>query len=225
MLDLGKIRDEIDVTDDEIVRLFQHRMALTAEVAQYKIETGKAVFDAERERQKLEKLTGEGTNAFNTKGIQELFQQIMSISRKRQYQLLTENGGEEMTDYTQVDHLPTHGKRVVFQGVEGAYSFGAMKEFFDDTITSFHVDTWKEAMEAITKGEADYAVLPIENSTAGIVSDIYDLLVEYPHYIVGEQELPVEHVLMALPGAKVEHPYRDFPPAGTGPVPPLSRFQ
>ena len=116
MLDLGKIRDEIDATDDEIVRLFQHRMALTAEVAQYKIETGKAVFDAERERQKLEKLTGEGTNAFNTKGIQELFQQIMSISRKRQYQLLTENGGEEMTDYTQVDHLPTHGRRVVFQG-------------------------------------------------------------------------------------------------------------
>ena len=204
MLDLGKIRDEIDATDDEIVRLFQHRMALTAEVAQYKIETGKAVFDAERERQKLEKLTGEGTNAFNTKGIQELFQQIMSISRKRQYQLLTENGGEEMTDYTQVDHLPTHGRRVVFQGVEGAYSFGAMKEFFDDTITSFHVDTWKEAMEAITRGEADYAVLPIENSTAGIVSDIYDLLVEYPHYIVGEQELPVEHVLMALPGAKAE---------------------
>ena len=50
MLDLGKIRDEIDATDDEIVRLFQHRMALTAEVAQYKIETGKAVFDAERER-------------------------------------------------------------------------------------------------------------------------------------------------------------------------------
>ena len=94
MLDLGKIRDEIDATDDEIVRLFQHRMALTAEVAQYKIETGKAVFDAERERQKLEKLTGEGTNAFNIKGIQELFQQIMSISRKRQYQLLTENGGE-----------------------------------------------------------------------------------------------------------------------------------
>lgn len=110
--------------------------------------------------------------------------------------------------------------------MEGAYSFGAMKEFFDDTITSFHVDTWKEAMEAITKGEADYAVLPIENSTAGIVSDIYDLLVEYPHYIVGEQELPVEHVLMALPGAKVEDIRTVIShPQGTGPVPPLSRFQ
>ena len=68
MLDLGKIRDEIDATDDEIVRLFQHRMALTAEVAQYKIETGKAVFDAERERQKLEKLTGDAVKRWGTLG-------------------------------------------------------------------------------------------------------------------------------------------------------------
>ena len=67
MLDLGKIRDEIDATDDEIVRLFQHRMALTAEVAQYKIETGKAVFDAERERQKLEKLTGEASRSCSSR--------------------------------------------------------------------------------------------------------------------------------------------------------------
>ena len=108
MLDLGKIRDEIDATDDEIVRLFQHRMALTAEVAQYKIETGKAVFDAERERQKLEKLTGEGTNAFNTKGIQELFQQIMSISRKLVwlFHLTTdENYCMEMAKNYMVDYL------------------------------------------------------------------------------------------------------------------------
>ena len=201
MPDLKKIREEIDLTDDEIVRLFQHRMELTAEVAQYKIETGKAVFDRERERQKLEKLTGQADSTFNAKGIQELFQQIMSISRKRQYQLLTENGVEEMVDYTQVEHLPTHGAKVVFQGEVGAYSFGAMKEFFDDSIQSFHVDTWKEAMESIKEGAADYAVLPIENSTAGIVSDIYDLLVQYPHYIVGEQILPVSHVLMALPGS------------------------
>ena len=67
MLDLGKIRDEIDVTDDEIVRLFQHRMALTAEVAQYKIETGKAVFDAERERQKLEKADRRGNKCIQYK--------------------------------------------------------------------------------------------------------------------------------------------------------------
>ena len=116
MLDLGKSATRSMPPMTRSSACSQHRMALTAEVAQYKIETGKAVFDAERERQKLEKLTGEGTNAFNTKGIQELFQQIMSISRKRQYQLLTENGGEEMTDYTQVDHLPTHGKELSSRG-------------------------------------------------------------------------------------------------------------
>ncbi|MCI5650013.1 MAG: prephenate dehydratase [Fusicatenibacter sp.] len=204
MLDLGKIREEIDATDDEIVRLFQHRMELTSQVAQYKIQTGKPVFDKERETNKLEKLRSEADNEFNAKGIQEIFQQIMSISRKRQYQLLTEHRVEEMKDFTQVDHLDTHGAKVVFQGVEGAYSFAAMKTFFDDSIESFHVNTWKEAMEAISSKEADYAVLPIENSTAGSVLDIYDLLVEYPHYIVGEQIIPAEHVLMALPGVKID---------------------
>ncbi|MDD7739054.1 MAG: prephenate dehydratase [Lachnospiraceae bacterium] len=204
MLDLGKIREEIDATDDEIVRLFQHRMELTSQVAQYKIKTGKPVFDKERETSKLEKLRSEADNEFNAKGIQEIFQQIMSISRKRQYQLLTDHDVNEMSNFIQVDHLDTQGAKVVFQGVEGAYSFAAMKTFFDDSIESFHVDTWKEAMEAISRGEADYAVLPIENSTAGSVLDIYDLLVEYPHYIVGEQIIPAEHVLMAPPGAKLD---------------------
>ena len=204
MLDLGKIRDEIDATDDEIVRLFQHRMALTAEVAQYKIETGKAVFDAERERQKLEKLTGEGTNAFNTKGIQELFQQIMSISRKRQYQLLTENGGEEMTDYTQVDHLPTHGRRVVFQGVEGAYSHGAAIQFFGEDADMYHVKTMEDAMTEVEEGRADYAVLPIENSSAGAVSDNYDLLVKHNVYIAAETELPINHALLGREDADIK---------------------
>ena len=68
---------------------------------------------------------------------------------------------------------------------------------------SFHVDTWKDAMEEIKKGKADFAVLPIENSTAGIVQDIYDLLTEYDHVIVGEQIIPCEHVLMGLPGTSL----------------------
>ena len=76
---------------------------------------------------------------------------------------------------------------MVFQGVEGAYSEAAMKEFFGSDTDSFHVETWRDAMEAIKNGEADYAVLPIENSSAGSVRENYDLLVEYDHCIVGEQ--------------------------------------
>ncbi len=207
MLDLNEIREKIDVTDREIVQLFEQRMRLTQQVAEYKIEVGKPVFDREREVSKLKTLGALASGEFNKKAVQELFQQIMSISRKRQYQLLGEQGktdGLPENGYVQVEKLPSENATVVFQGVEGAYSFAAMKTFFGDGIRSFHVETWKDAMEAICRGDADYAVLPIENSTAGSVLDIYDLLVEYPHYIVGEQIIPVAHVLMGVPGADKE---------------------
>lgn len=204
MIDLNKIRDEIDETDEGIVRLFEKRMELTEEVAKYKIETGKPVFDKEREISKLKKLRSESSNEFNAKGIQEVFQQMMSISRKRQYQLLTEHGADEQVDYRQTDALQFSHSKVVFQGVEGAYSFAAMKTFFDDTIESSHVETWKEAMQQVAEQKVDYGVLPIENSTAGSVSDIYDLMIRYPNYIVGEQILKIEHTLMAVPGASLE---------------------
>lgn len=203
MLDLGKIRNEIDITDSQILELFERRMALTEEVAQFKIETGKPVFDQQREITKLQKLGDAASCEFNSRGIQEIFRQMMSISRKRQYQLLTENHVDQAEDYVQVDKLSTKGAKVIFQGVEGAYSFEAMKTFFGEEIDSFHVETWKEAMELVADGKADYAVLPIENSTAGIVQDIYDLLVEYSNYIVGEQIIRIEHNLMGVKGARL----------------------
>lgn len=204
MTDLQEIRSQIDQVDEKIVRLFEQRMGLTEQVAAYKIRTGKQVFDREREVQKLETLRKKATDPFNAMGIQELFGQIISISRKRQYQLLTENGVTFRGDFEKVDTLPTKGAKVVFQGVEGAYSFAAMNTYFGSDVDSFHVETWKDAMEAIAGGQADYAVLPIENSTAGIVADIYDLLVEYQHNIVGQQIIRADHVLMALPGASAE---------------------
>ena len=127
----------------------------------------------------------------------------MSISRKRQYQLLQENGIEEKSEFLRVPKLKDQDVTVVYQGVEGAYSFAAMKTFFGNAVSSFHVNTWKDAMEEIRKGDADYAVLPIENSTAGIVQDNYDLLTEYDHVIVGEQIIRCEHVLTVLPEASL----------------------
>ena len=132
-----------------------------------------------------------------------MFQHIIAVSRMRQYQLLAERGVSKES-YEQVDSLPAENARVVFQGVEGAYSFAAMRSFFGEKIRSTHVETWREAMEQVAAGEADYAVLPIENSTAGSVSDIYDLMTEYPNYIVGEEILEIRHTLMGLPGASLE---------------------
>ena len=204
MRDLLELRDEIDEIDSEIVALYERRMAIAQEVAEYKISVGKAVFDKERELNKLKVLGEKVHTGFLKHGVQELFEQIMSISIKRQYQLLTEHGQVEPLEFDEVDALTYKDAKIVFQGTEGAYSQLAMQEYFGKNINSCHVDTWRDAMEAIKNGDADYAVLPIENSSAGIVSENYDLLVEYDNCIVGEQIIKIDHALLALPGVTKE---------------------
>lgn len=113
MRDLLELRDEIDVIDKQIVDLYQQRMVIAAQVAEYKIETGKKVFDKERENSKLDTLTALGDTAFNKHGIRELFEQIMSMSRKRQYQLLTEHGLYEKPDFEEVEALDYKKARIV----------------------------------------------------------------------------------------------------------------
>ncbi len=203
MDDLLKLREEIDAIDDEIVQLYEKRMLVSEKVAKYKIQTGKKVFDKERERSKLNQLSAKAATEFTSHGIRELFEQIMAMSRKKQYQLLNENGIMEKLDFTEVLKLEYKHARIVFQGTEGAYSQLAMKEYFGEDCDSYHVETWKDAMEAIQTGSADYAVLPIENSSAGIVSENFDLLVEYDNYIVGEQIIRIEHALLGLEEADI----------------------
>ena len=204
MRDLLQLRDEIDEIDSQIVELYKRRMAIAEEVAIYKISVGKKVFDKERETTKLEKLGEKVDTPFLKHGVLELFEQIMSMSRKRQYQLLTEYGKTEKTDFKEVEYLNYKNAKIVFQGIEGAYTELALKQYFGENADSYHVDTWRDAMEALKNGEADYAVLPIENSSAGIVSENYDLMVEYDNYIVGEQIIRIDHALLGLPEAEIE---------------------
>lgn len=204
MDELMKIRNEIDEIDRQIVDLFERRMEASRKVAAYKIETGKKIFDKDREKDKLESVKEMAHNPFNRVGVEELFQQIMAMSRKLQYQLLEENGASGRLPFIAVDEIEREGVRVVYQGVEGAYSQAAMREYFGENISSFHVEQWRDAMEAIADGSADYAVLPIENSTAGSVVDMYDLLVEFENYIVGEQVIRCEHCLLGIPGADID---------------------
>lgn len=207
MIDLTNLREQIDEIDSQIVKLYEQRMEVAEQVAKYKIETGKQVFDKTREREKIEAVKNLTHNAFNTQGIEELFGQIMAISRKRQYGLLVKQGAyeiEETLPFERIDSLPEiHGK-VIFQGAEGAYSQEAMKQYFGEDIDSLRVDTFRDAMVALSRHEAEYAVLPIENSTAGVVGDIYDLLVEFDNYIIGEQVIKIEHCLLGLPESNID---------------------
>ncbi len=204
MKDLQELRDEIDEVDQEILGLYERRMDLSADVARCKIESGKKIYDKEREQSKLETLTSMTKNDFNRHGVYQLFNLLMSSSRKLQYQLLEQYGVSGRLPFIAVDDIDRENIRVVYQGVEGAYSHAAMLEYFGKDVNCFHVRQFRDAMEAIAEGSADYAVLPIENSSAGIVADNYDLLVNFENYIVGEQVIPAEHALVALPGTKLE---------------------
>ena len=203
MTDLTDLRQQIDEIDARIVELYEKRMEISGQVAQYKIETGKKVFDKAREEEKIRTVKALTHNDFNRHGIEELFVLFMSMSRKLQYRLLSEHGSSGKLPFIGVDSLSQGKARVVFQGAEGAYSQAAMIQYFGEQVNSFHVETFRDAMIAIDEGSADFAVPPIENSTAGIVSEIYDLLVEFENYIVGEQIIRIEHCLMAVPGTEI----------------------
>lgn len=202
-MELSEIRKGLDEIDKELVTLFERRMELSGLVADYKVEHNKPVRDMERESEKLEAVKALTHNDFNAQGASELFTQIMSISRKLQYQKLTEKGIFDRLPFTCVEQLDTHRAKIVYQGVEGAYSHMAAIQYFGVDKQMFHVKAFEDAMNALTAGRADFAVLPLENSSAGMVGDVYDLLVKYDNYIVGELDLPVEHALLGLPEAEL----------------------
>ncbi len=203
MATLEELRQQLDEIDNEIVRLYEKRMEVCGEVGDYKIQAGRKVVDRAREKDKLQDVAAKVNGAFNKKGIQELYEQLMSMSRKLQYKKLVEAGALGKLPFIRVDSLEKESARVVFQGVEGAYSQAAMQEYFGEHVNSFHVRTFRDAMESIEEGAADYAVLPIENSSAGAVNEMYDLLDEFENYIVAEVIIPITHTLSGLPGAEL----------------------
>lgn len=204
MRSLEELRNELDRIDPQIIQLYEERMSVCEEVGEIKIEEGRKVFDRNREQQKLAQVTREAKDPFYKKGLTELFEQLMSQSRKLQYQLLTKKGALGRLPFIGVEELDWKNSRVVFQGTDGAYSQAAMHKFFSKDVNSFHVQTFRDAMEAIEEGSADFAVLPIENSSAGMVSEMYDLLEEFENYIVGEVILPINHYLVGTENTTLE---------------------
>lgn len=203
MASLEELRAQLSDVDDQITSLYEERMKICEDLGICKIENGYKTFDRQREKNKITEVMGKVSSDFNKKGIGEVYELLQAISRKLQYKQLVEAGALGRLPFIGIDSLDKDTARVVFQGTEGAYSQAAMEHYFGKECNSYHVHTFREAMEAIEEGAADYAVLPIENSTAGAVNEIYDLLVEFENYIVGETIIPIIHTLSGVPGAKL----------------------
>ena len=188
MATLEELRTQLDEIDNRMAELYQMRMDVCQQVGEYKVKAGRKVYDRQREKDKLADVASKVQGEFNKKGIKELYSQLMSMSRKLQYQRLVESGALGRLPFIQIDSLDKENARVVFQGTEGAYGQAAMHQFFGDDVNCFHVRTFRDAMEAIEEGP---------------VNEMYDLLDEFENYIVAETILPVVHTLSGLPGTKL----------------------
>ena len=203
MIDLAISRQQIDEIDSQIVELFEKRMEVANEVAKYKLETGKAVFDREREEEKLAKLSSMSHGAFNERAVRELFSQIMSISRKYQYGVLPHS--DDVTAFRRVERIPvTDETKVYYFGVPGTHTQQAMEDVFGTGIQGVSCSSFQGVMEAVEQGKAQYGVLPIENSSTGGITANYDLLLNYKNAIVGQYVMKIDQCLLALPGASEE---------------------
>ncbi len=203
MIDLQVSRKQIDEIDSQIVKLFEERMKVANEVAKYKMETGKAVFDKEREEQKLDSLSKISHGKFNERAVRELFSQIMSISRKYQYGVLPHT--DDITDFEKTEKaFDKEQAKVYYFGVPGTHTQQAMEDVFGEAVQGISCQSFQGVMEAVENGQADYGVLPIENSSTGGISTNYDLLLNYKNAIVGEYVMKIDQCLLALPGTKLE---------------------
>lgn len=202
--DLSVTREEIDKVDKQIVELIEKRMDLALQVAEYKMSTGKPIYDRQRELEKLDKLGHMASTEFNAKSVQELFLQIMSVSRRYQYRVIGDRDHVIEKMFTKIAHLNITDKtKVVYAGVPGAFAETAMVAYFGEKINGSNVKDFHEVAQSVAEGKADYGVLPIENSTAGFVNGIYDLLDRFSLSIVGEQKVCVNQCLLGIPGTEL----------------------
>ena len=197
-MDLSKIRENIDIIDDQIATLYGERMKLIKEVSEAKKQTGKAVNDPEREKKILLRVTDkveESEQVYLKRVFETIFEtskafQTMNAEYKSQI-------GDKIKEALSKGELKFPVKaKVACQGVVGAYSGIAADKLFElADITYFK--NFDAVFQAVEKGFCKYGVLPIENSSAGSVNQVYDLMKEHKFYIVRSVRLSISHNLVA----------------------------
>ena len=202
---LEELRGRLDQIDQQMVDLFKARMELSGQVAEYKREKGIPVLDAGRERALLGKV-GERAGEELADYAQSMYRTILSASRSYQHDKLGLNSAvydSIRRALEETPHLFPQRPTVACQGIEGAYSQVACDRLFKAPTIMFF-QTFDHVFKAVESGMCQYGILPIENSTAGSVKAVYDLMIRHNFSIVRSARLKVSHNLLAKHGTKLE---------------------
>ena len=203
-MDLKDYRKEIDAIDDELVRLFGKRMDVAARIADYKKEQGLPIFVPAREREKLADVAAKaGPEMANYTRV--LYSMLFELSRSYQSKrtsLLTQQYHDILTSIENTPRLFPQAPMVACQGVEGAFSQIACEKIFKSP-SILYFKNFEAVFNAIDKGLCQYGILPIENSTAGSVKKVYDLMISHNFSIVRTFRMKVDHNLLAKKGTKI----------------------
>lgn len=194
-MDLDAIRKEIDEIDDQLVELLAKRSELACDVARYKRENNMQVFQQGREQFILDRVSDAVPDEMKSSA-QIIFTTIMDLSKCRQWQMLTHKRDFDTKK-------PMGGRPIAATVTKGSYSAVACEKLFGGKCDVRYVRHFDEVFEAVEKGEVDYGVLPIVNSTAGDVSDTYDLMGKHNFYICKTIDIHITHVLAAKKGTKL----------------------
>jgi len=203
-MSIDKLRADIDNIDSELIDLFERRMRIALEVARYKKESGKPVYDTMRERQLLHKVSGETDTELEVY-IRVFFSMLMDLSRSYQHKFLADESKLRKKIETAIEQTPKlFPERAVIacQGAEGAYAQMACDKLF--TMPSImYFNTFEGVLKAVQHGLCRYGVLPVENSTAGSVNQIYDLMQSHNVNIVRTIRIQISHTLLVKNGTKL----------------------
>jgi len=204
-MELNELRDVINEIDQEIVELYGRRMETAREIGRYKREHNLPVLDSERERSLLNKVA-EQAGEENEQGVRALYHLLMDHSRMRQEMDSHPESrlGQQIRDV--MSAMPAYFPEkatIACQGVEGAYSQLACEKMIRYP-SIVYCRTFENVFGAIESGLCQYGILPIENSLAGSVNSVYDLMIRHHCYIVRSARIKIDHTLLALPGVRTD---------------------
>ena len=203
-MDLNDYRKQIDDIDRQLLALFGQRMEVAAAIAAYKKEHGLPVLDGKREREKLLDVAAKTPDDLKDYAV-SLYSLLFELSRSHQTRMLGTNTALTEQIARAIENTPKlfpGSAAVACQGVEGAYSQLACDRLFK-LPNVFYFSNFEAVFSAIEKGLCQYGVIPVENSTAGSVNAVYDLMMRHDFRIVRSLRLKVDHNLLANPGAKL----------------------